>query len=135
FNYRDYKKFDKVNPTQDEYARLALNPDVVVRSRGVMEKCTFCVQSIQEAKLKAKSEGRALVDSDVNSACGSACPSGCITFGDWNDTNSSVRALSESDRAYQALHEIGVKPNVYYQVKVRNVDAEAHEEAHKEESH
>ncbi len=137
FNYRDYKKFDKVNPTHDEYARLVLNPDVVVRSRGVMEKCTFCVQRIQEGKLNAKSEGRSVVDGDVVAACADACPSDCISFGDWNDTSSNVRLLTDNGvrtgqgldqnkRVYQALHEIGVKPNVYYQLKVRNVDVEAH---------
>ena len=138
FNYRDYKKFDKVNPTHDEYARLVLNPDVVVRSRGVMEKCTFCVQRIQEGKLNAKAEMRPVVDGDVVSACADACPSGAISFGDWNDTGSTVNKLSKQDRAYQALEEIGVKPNVYYQLKVRNVDvesanaetADAHEGSH-----
>ncbi|CAG5086361.1 TAT-variant-translocated molybdopterin oxidoreductase [Parvicella tangerina] len=148
FNYRDYKKFDKVNPTHDEYARLVLNPDVVVRSRGVMEKCTFCVQRIQEGKLNAKAEGRSVVDGDVVAACADACPSDSIRFGDWNDHESAVRNLTdnkvrmaagqdENKRVYQALHEIGVKPNVYYQLKVRNVDVEAHGhgEAHGEEEH
>jgi MoCo/4Fe-4S cofactor protein with predicted Tat translocation signal len=124
FNYRDYKKFDKVNSAQDEYARLVLNPDVTVRSRGVMEKCSFCVQRIQEGKLNAKAEGRPVVDGDVVSACADACPNNCITFGDWNDDNSKVRELSGSPRAYQALEEVGVKPNIWYHVKVRNVDAE-----------
>jgi molybdopterin-containing oxidoreductase family iron-sulfur binding subunit len=103
-------------------ARLVLNPDVVVRSRGVMEKCSFCVQGIQEAKLRAKKEGRPLVDSDINCACGDACPNDCISFGDWNDKESSIRKVSESDRSYQALEEVGVKPNIWYQLKVRNVD-------------
>jgi molybdopterin-containing oxidoreductase family iron-sulfur binding subunit len=124
FNYRDYKKFDKVNSAQDEYARLVLNPDVTVRSRGVMEKCSFCVQRIQEGKLNAKAEGRPVVDGDVVSACADACPNNCITFGDWNDDNSKVRELSGSPRAYQALEEVGVKPNIWYHVKVRNVDAD-----------
>ena len=124
FNYRDYRKFKNVNPNQDEMARLVLNPDVVVRSRGVMEKCSFCIQSIQEAKLTAKKESRVLVDGDVKCACGDACPNDCITFGDWNDPNSNIRKVSESDRAYQALEEVGVKPNIWYQVKVRNVDEE-----------
>lgn len=122
FNYRDYKKFDKVNPTHDATARMVLNPDVVVRSRGVMEKCSFCVQRIQEGKLNAKKEGRILVDGDVMPACGDACPSDCITFGDWNNEESAVRAKTEGDRAYQALEEIGIKPNVWYQVKVNNVE-------------
>ena len=67
---------------------------------------------------------RTVVDGDVVSACADACPSGAISFGDWNDTASTVNELSKSDRAYQALEEIGVKPNVYYQLKVRNVDVE-----------
>ena len=105
-------------------ARLVLNPDVVVRSRGVMEKCSFCVQGIQAAKLKAKKEGRPLIDSDVMCACGDACPNDCISFGDWNDKDSLVRKDSQSDRAYQALEEVGVKPNIWYQLKVRNIDKE-----------
>ena len=124
FNYRDYRKFKHINQTQDEMARLVLNPDVVVRSRGVMEKCSFCVQGIQAAKLKAKKEGRALIDSDVMCACGDACPNDCISFGDWNDKDSLIRKDSQSDRAYQALEEVGVKPNIWYQLKVRNVDQE-----------
>ncbi len=136
FNYRDYKKFNKVNLAQDEMARMVLNPDVVVRSRGVMEKCSFCVQRIQEGKLNAKKEARPVVDGDVVAACADACPSDAIVFGDWNDSGSNVRAKSEQDRAYIALEEVGIKPNVYYQVKVRNEDAvetvaeESHEEAH-----
>ncbi len=122
FNYRDYKKFDKVNVTQDATARMVLNPDVTVRSRGVMEKCSFCVQRIQEGKLSAKKDGRVIVDGDVMPACGDVCPSGSISFGDWNNTDSEVRAKSQNDRAYQALEEIGVKPNVWYQVKVNNVE-------------
>lgn len=124
FNYRDYKKFEKVNPTHDELARLVLNPDVVVRSRGVMEKCSFCVQRIQEGKLNAKSELRPVVDGDVITACSDACPSEAITFGDWNDTSSKIRTLSGSNRAYQALEEVGVKPNIWYQVNVRNTETD-----------
>jgi molybdopterin-containing oxidoreductase family iron-sulfur binding subunit len=132
FNYRDYRKFKHVNSSQDEMARMVLNPDVTVRSRGVMEKCSFCIQSIQEAKLTAKKESRVLVDGDIKCACGDACPNDCITFGDWNDESSEVRRLTDpkaenaqADRAYQALEEIGVKPNVWYQVKVRNVEESA----------
>ena len=122
FNYRDYRKFKNFNPNQDQMARMVLNPDVVVRSRGVMEKCSFCVQGIQAAKLTAKKEGRKLVDGEVMSACGDACPNDCITFGDWNDPESKIRKVSGSDRAYQALEEIGVKPNIWYQLKVRNIE-------------
>ena len=112
-------------------ARMVLNPDVTVRSRGVMEKCSFCVQRIQEGKLNAKKESRAVVDGDVVTACADACPNGAIVFGDWNDEESLVRSKTSGDRAYQALEEIGVKPNVWYQVKVRNIEEEA-EVAHAE---
>ena len=138
FNYRDYRKFKNVNPNQDVMARMVLNPDVVVRSRGVMEKCSFCVQRIQEGKLTAKKEARPVVDGDVTTACADACPNDCITFGDWNDESSEIREVSGSDRAYQALEEVGVKPNIWYQLKIRNnnddvavhVSDETHAETH-----
>ena len=135
FNYRDYRKFKNFNPNQDQMARMVLNPDVVVRSRGVMEKCSFCVQGIQAAKLTAKKEGRKLVDGDVMSACGDACPNDCITFGDWNDPESEIRKVSGSDRAYQALEEIGVKPNIWYQLKVRNIEDDVAMNTVSKESH
>jgi MoCo/4Fe-4S cofactor protein with predicted Tat translocation signal len=120
FNYPSYKKFTEVNPAQDDIGRMVLNPDVTVRTRGVMEKCSFCVQEIQAAKLVAKKEGRALKDGDVDCACASSCPADAISFGDWNDKNSLVRKDSEDQRSYQALEEVGVKPNVWYKTKVRN---------------
>lgn len=120
FNYPSYKKFAEINPAQDDLGRMVLNPDVTVRTRGVMEKCSFCVQNIQDGKLKAKVEGRPVVDGDVTAACGDACPAGAITFGDWNDITSAVRVSADDSRAYQALEEVGIRPNVYYKVKVRN---------------
>jgi Fe-S-cluster-containing dehydrogenase component len=99
---------------------MVLNPDVTVRTRGVMEKCSFCVQRIQSGKLVAKKEGRAVQDGDVVTACQDACPTNAITVGDWNDVNSQIRKVTAEKRAYQALEEVGVKPNVWYQVKVRN---------------
>jgi molybdopterin-containing oxidoreductase family iron-sulfur binding subunit len=120
FNYPSYKKFTEINPAQDDLGRMVLNPDVVVRTRGVMEKCSFCVQKIQTGKLAAKKEDRMLVDADVNTACADVCPTNAITFGDWNDETSAVRASSEENRAYQALEEVGIKPNLWYKVKVRN---------------
>jgi molybdopterin-containing oxidoreductase family iron-sulfur binding subunit len=120
FNYPSYKKFTEINPAQDDLGRMVLNPDVTVRTRGVMEKCSMCVQNIQAAKLHAKKEGRPVKDGDVDSVCGGACPAGAITFGDWNDVDSRVRKSSEDKRSYQALEEVGVKPNVWYKVKVRN---------------
>lgn len=120
FNYPSYKKFTEINPAQDDLGRMVLNPDVTVRTRGVMEKCSLCVQRIQATKLVAKKEARTVNDGDLTTACSDACPTEAIVVGDWNDLKSMIREKSESTRAYQALEEVGVKPNVWYQVKVRN---------------
>ncbi|MEN9699830.1 MAG: hypothetical protein RLZZ301_1028 [Bacteroidota bacterium] len=120
FNYPSYKKFTEVNPAQDDLGRMVLNPDVTVRTRGVMEKCSFCVQRIQATKLVAKKEARPVADGDFATACSDACPTNAIVVGDWNDLKSMIREKSEGTRAYQALEEVGVKPNIWYQVKVRN---------------
>jgi molybdopterin-containing oxidoreductase family iron-sulfur binding subunit len=139
FNYPSYRKFSEVNPAQDDLGRMVLNPDVVVRTRGVMEKCSFCVQKIQAGKLVAKKEERPVVDGDVTTACSDVCPTNAITVGDVNDLTSKVRKSSESKRSYQALEEVGVKPNVWYKVKVRNEHnealAEIQQTAHVEEHH
>ena len=122
FNYPSYKKFTEVNPAQDDLGRMVLNPDVTVRTRGVMEKCSLCVQRIQATKLVAKKEARTITDGEFATACSDACPTNAIVVGDWNDLKSMIREKSEGIRAYQALEEVGVKPNVWYQVKVRNED-------------
>ena len=123
FNYKGHSKFENVNPAHDSLARLVLNPDVTVRARGVMEKCSMCVQRIQSGKLDAKKAGTAINDGEIVTACAEACPSNAIAFGDLNDTGSQVRASSENNRSYHALEEIGVQPNVFYMTKVRNVDS------------
>jgi molybdopterin-containing oxidoreductase family iron-sulfur binding subunit len=120
FNYPSYKKFTEVNPAQDDLGRMVLNPDVTVRTRGVMEKCSFCVQRIQSTKLTAKKEARPVMDGELATACSEACPTNAIVVGDWNDDRSAVKASSSDHRSYQALEEVGVKPNVWYKVKVRN---------------
>ncbi|MFA5575445.1 MAG: TAT-variant-translocated molybdopterin oxidoreductase [Brumimicrobium sp.] len=120
FNYPSYKKFGEINPAQDELGRMVLNPDVTVRTRGVMEKCSMCVQRIQETKLVAKKERRKVYDGDFKTACADACPADAIIVGDWNDPESEIRKKSDHKRAYQALAEIGTRPNVWYQTKVRN---------------
>jgi MoCo/4Fe-4S cofactor protein with predicted Tat translocation signal len=120
FNYPSYKKFTQINPAQDDLGRMVLNPDVTVRTRGVMEKCSFCVQKIQAGKLVAKKESRPVVDGDVTTACQDVCPTNAITVGDWNDITSMLRNSADDKRSYQALEEVGVKPNVWYKVKVRN---------------
>ncbi|NRA13263.1 MAG: 4Fe-4S dicluster domain-containing protein, partial [Crocinitomicaceae bacterium] len=125
FNYPSYKAQVEINPAQDDLGRMVLNPDVTVRTRGVMEKCSMCVQRIQAGKLDAKSEGRAVVDGDYSTACSDVCPTNAITVGDWNDLKSMLRKSADDDRAYQALEEVGVKPNVWFKVKVRNEDNKA----------
>jgi molybdopterin-containing oxidoreductase family iron-sulfur binding subunit len=118
FRYNDNDAFDF--HFNNPLGKMVINPDVTVRTRGVMEKCSFCVQRIQAGKLVAKKDGRPVEDGDFVSACADACPTNAIVVGDWNDIKSMVRTSSEDSRAYQALEEVGVKPNVWYKVKVRN---------------
>lgn len=134
FNWYDYQGNDAFGAWNDhtdatymfeDLTRMVLNPDVTVRSRGVIEKCSFCVQRIQSAKLVAKSESRTLNDGDVKTACQTACPTGAITFGDRNDKNSEVhRIFFESGRNYHLYEEQHFLPNIGYQVKIRNTDEE-----------
>lgn len=138
FNYPSYKAQTEVNPAQDDLGRMVLNPDVTVRTRGVMEKCSMCVQRIQAGKLDAKVEGRPVEDGDYSTACSDVCPTHAITVGDWNDANSAVRKSADDKRAYQALEEVGVKPNVWFKVKVRNEEnkaLDALQKEHKKEEH
>ncbi len=109
----------------DDLTRMVLNPDVTVRSRGVMEKCTFCVQRLQDGKLKAKKENRVLKDGDVKTACQQACPTDAIVFGNVNDTARAVSRKSRQEneqRLYYVLEELHVLPNINYLAKVRNTD-------------
>lgn len=135
FNWLDYTKADLFPANEprltneetpfgaDNLTRMVLNPDVTVRSRGVMEKCSFCVQRIQEGKLTAKKEGRLLRDGDVKSACMTACPTGAITFGDFNNKESQLNKNLESPLVYQVLEEVNTRPSVNYQAKVLNREA------------
>jgi molybdopterin-containing oxidoreductase family iron-sulfur binding subunit len=134
FNWLDYTKADIWPANQprlqeesvpfmaDNLTRMVLNPDVTVRSRGVIEKCSFCVQRIQEGKLTAKTEGRLLTDRDVKTACQTSCPTGAITFGDMNDKKGDLTAKLESPLNYIALEEINVRSSVTYTMKVNNRD-------------
>ncbi|MFT5018883.1 MAG: MoCo/4Fe-4S cofactor protein with predicted Tat translocation signal [Polaribacter sp.] len=122
FQYHNGSQDFSTNPANDDLGRMVLNPDVVVRDRGVMEKCSFCVQGIQAAKLKAKKAGRKVADDEVQSACAEACPTNAIVFGDLNDKESWVAAISKDERSYHLLEEVGVQPNVFYMTKVRNVE-------------
>jgi molybdopterin-containing oxidoreductase family iron-sulfur binding subunit len=121
FNWFLYNKNDEFNyHMNDDLGRMVLNPDVNVRSRGVMEKCSMCIQMTQATILKAKKEGRAVETNEFATACSAACTSGAMIFGDVNDATSDVAKLAESDRSYHLLEHIGTKPNVFYHVKVRN---------------
>jgi molybdopterin-containing oxidoreductase family iron-sulfur binding subunit len=113
FNWFDYARDDKL-------ANMVLNPDVTVRSRGVMEKCTFCVQRIQEAKIEAKASGKPVSDGEVQTACQQSCPARAIEFGDLNDPNSRVAKRMRSGRRYRVLEELNVRPAVGYLKIVRN---------------
>ncbi len=106
----------------DDLSRMVLNPDVTVRSRGVMEKCTFCVQRIQDGKLEAKKAGVPLADGAIKTACQTACPTDAIMFGDINDPDSEISKWRANERAYRMLEEIHVLPSVNYLTKIRNVD-------------
>jgi MoCo/4Fe-4S cofactor protein with predicted Tat translocation signal len=119
--YEDGRR-DDIN---DDLTRMVLNPDVTVRSRGVMEKCSFCVQRLQEGKLNAKKEGRPVKDSDVSTACSRACSMGCIVFGNVNDPESAiykVRHNEQKERLFYVLEQLHVLPNVSYLAKIRNTD-------------
>ncbi len=139
FKYHDNQQFYQSNPAMNtDLGRMVLNPEVTVRSRGVMEKCSFCVQRIQTGKLTAKKERRPLKDGEVITACQAACSTGAIVFGDMNNPESRISKLLkiESDpkrpygidkkignpRAYRVLEDIGVKPNIFYLTKIRNKD-------------
>jgi molybdopterin-containing oxidoreductase family iron-sulfur binding subunit len=136
FNWADYQGADSFPDNQrdvldeaalmmnDDLTRMVLNPDVTVRSRGVMEKCSFCVQRLQEGKLKAKKENRTLTDKDAQTACQQACASDAIVFGNANNPESAV-SLSRKEnknRLFYSLEQLHTLPNVNYLAKVRNND-------------
>ncbi|MFD2597985.1 TAT-variant-translocated molybdopterin oxidoreductase [Sphingobacterium corticis] len=118
FNYWNDSRFD--NYLNNEFTQLVLNPDVTTRSRGVMEKCSMCIQRIQAGKLHAKMEGRALKEGDIKMACEGVCSANAMIFGDANDPNSEVSKALRSERIYYVLEEINVQPNIGYMTKVRN---------------
>lgn len=120
FLYNNNDEFDY--HMNNDLGKMVLNPDVNVRSRGVMEKCSWCIQMTQKSILDAKREGRPVKDEEFQTACSNACSSGAIVFGDINDPQSEVSALKASNRMYHLLEHVGTQPNVFYQVKVRNTN-------------
>jgi MoCo/4Fe-4S cofactor protein with predicted Tat translocation signal len=133
FNYTGNKNFAGVNPAMDDIGRMVLNPDVVVRSRGVMEKCSMCVQRIQAGKLVAKTQGRKIKDGEIQTACSQSCPTNAIIFGDLNDADSEVSKWHANQRNYRLLEETGVRPSVGYLTKVRNTEMEEEGKEEKKE--
>ena len=120
FLYNGNDEFDY--HMNNDLGRMVLNPDVVVRSRGVMEKCSFCIQSTQEIILKAKRDGRPVKKGEFNDACAcsAACDTGAMRFGDLNEEGSVISELVKDDRAYHLLEAVGTKPNVEKKKKIRN---------------
>ena len=118
FNYFRYTK--KLYEADNDLMKLAINPEVTVRSRGVMEKCTYCTQRISVGRIAAKNEGRPIHDGDIQSACQQVCPSRAIEFGDLNDSESRVAKAHASDRSYGILTELMTKPRTEFLAKVRN---------------
>ncbi|MDX1278012.1 TAT-variant-translocated molybdopterin oxidoreductase [Oceanihabitans sediminis] len=121
FNWFLYSQNDEFDyHMNDDLGRMVLNPDVVVRSRGVMEKCSMCIQKTQKTILDAKREGREIKDGEFQTACSAACGNGAMVFGDINDKDSKVAKLREDKRKYHLLEYVGTQPNVLYHTKVRN---------------
>lgn len=119
FRYNDNDKFDFF--FNNDLGKMVINPDVTVRTRGVMEKCSMCVQRIQEGKLKAKRERRQLNDGEIQMACQRTCPTNAIVFGDLNDKESEVSKLYRNKRSYHLLEELNVQTSVKYLTKIRNI--------------
>lgn len=119
YKVRRFNWFEYLRGTKSPLA-LVLNPDVTVREKGVMEKCTFCVQRIQEGKDHAQDLGRKVADGEIKTACQQSCPSEAIVFGDLNDPSSKVSKLRENPRGYNVLAELNVKPSITYLTKIRN---------------
>ncbi len=121
FNWFLYNNNDEFDfHMNNDLGKMVVNPDVNVRSRGVIEKCSMCIQKTQKTILDAKRDGRVIEDGEFQTACSSACSNGAIVFGDINDKESEIAELKEDGRMYHLLESVGTKPNVFYHVKVRN---------------
>jgi molybdopterin-containing oxidoreductase family iron-sulfur binding subunit len=124
FNFLEYTAY------KTEPETLVNNPEVTVRPRGVMEKCSFCVQRINDVKIRAKGEGRSILDGEITTACMAGCPSDAIVFGDLKDPKSKVAQLVAASRAYRVLEEVGAKPAITYLADLKNPALEGGSHAH-----
>ncbi len=124
FNFYNYRDHFKNYYQQSQLLSLVYNPEVTVRSRGVMEKCTFCIQRIMNARSNAINEHREFKGSDVKTACQEACNTNAIKFGDENDKNSEIYKYRNHELAYYVLEELNTRPNVTYLAKLRNTESE-----------
>ncbi len=118
FNYFNYQK--ELEDPANEVKKMAFNPEVTVRGRGVMEKCTYCVQRIKAATIEANSAGRTVEDGQIRTACQQSCLTGAIAFGDLADATSRVAELAADERSYAMLAELNVKPRTVYLARIRN---------------
>ena len=123
YKVRRFNYFSNAKPMmkpEKELVQLVLNPEVTVRSRGVMEKCTYCVQRIQNGKIAAKNENRLVRDGEIKTACQEACPTNAIIFGNLRDEQSEVSKLHKLPRTYGMLEELNTKPRTRYLARIRN---------------
>ena len=121
--------FLQFSDTETPSLKLLRNPDVTVRNRGVMEKCTYCVQRIQQAKIQAEKEDRKVRDGEIQTACQAACPTEAIVFGDINDPNSRVARMKAQPHNYGVLAELNTRPRTTYLATVKNPNPQAGTEA------
>jgi molybdopterin-containing oxidoreductase family iron-sulfur binding subunit len=122
FNYFNFH--EDLKDEKNQVQQMVYNPEVTVRFRGVMEKCTYCVQRIQEGKFRASRENRPLRDGEVTTACQDSCPTQAIIFGDLNDPDSQVAKLKANTRDYAMLEELNVRPRTTYLAMVKNPNPE-----------
>jgi len=125
YKVRYFNWFDYQNPADPAFAwpdplHWLLNPDITVRSKGVMEKCTFCIQRIREAQHRARMDGVPLRDGEIKTACEQTCPADAIVFGDLNDPDSRVSRLALDPRGYKVLESLNTRPAITYLARVRN---------------